>query len=237
MSEPLIRNTRATATGTDAIGIQIVERAAICNSTARGDVSDLTLDAGAELRADNVDYRNSTFGAGAMIEPLRGDRAVWDVDGYADRHASDIDDASYIYHLGPGQAALLHDPVTLGAGSDAALALIGQELTLTLPAEHDPVTLGAGSDAALSISGQELTLADVLTPTEHTAIGNSSPHHAPVTLGGGSDAALALSGQELTLTLPSSGKYRQFTYTVSGGDFTFIIDGAGNPVMALQDLE
>ncbi len=43
---------------------------------------------------------------------------------------------------------------------------------------HDPVTLGAGSDAALALSGQQLTLADVLTPTEHTAIGNSAPHHA-----------------------------------------------------------
>lgn len=32
-------------------------------------------------------------------------------------------------------------------------------------------------------------------------------------------------------------KYRQFTYTVSGGDFSFIIDSDGNPVMALQDLE
>lgn len=33
------------------------------------------------------------------------------------------------------------------------------------------------------------------------------------------------------------GQYRQFVYTVSGGDFTFVIDGDGNPVMALQDLE
>jgi hypothetical protein len=32
---------------------------------------------------------------------------------------------------------------------------------------HAPVTLGSGSDSALSLSGQELTLADVLTPTEH----------------------------------------------------------------------
>jgi hypothetical protein len=36
---------------------------------------------------------------------------------------------------------------------------------------------------------------------------------------------------------PSTGKYRQFTYVVSGGDFSFIIDPDGNPVMALQELE
>jgi hypothetical protein len=33
------------------------------------------------------------------------------------------------------------------------------------------------------------------------------------------------------------GQYRQFVYEVSGGDFTFIIDGDGNPVFALEDLE
>jgi hypothetical protein len=64
------------------------------------------------------------------------------------------------------------------------------------------VTLGAGSDAALSLSGQVLTLADVLTPTEHTAIGNSSPHHAPVTLT--TDHGLSLTGQQLALGTPST---------------------------------
>jgi len=33
------------------------------------------------------------------------------------------------------------------------------------------------------------------------------------------------------------GQYRQFTYVVTAGDFSFIIDEDGNPVMALQDLE
>jgi hypothetical protein len=33
------------------------------------------------------------------------------------------------------------------------------------------------------------------------------------------------------------GKYRQFVYEVSGGDFTFVIDEDGNPVMALEVLE
>jgi len=42
---------------------------------------------------------------------------------------------------------------------------------------HAAVTLGAGSDATLALAGQELTLADVLTPAEHTAIGDAAPHH------------------------------------------------------------
>jgi len=74
------------------------------------------------------------------------------------------------------------------------------DLTGVTPAQHHaPVTLGGGSDPALALAGQELTLADVLTPAEHTAIGDGAPHHAAVTLGGGSDPALALAGQQLTL--------------------------------------
>ena len=115
-------------------------------------------------------------------------------------------------HTAIGNSSPHHAPVTLGTGSDPALSLSGQQLTLAnvlTPDEHTaignssphhaPVTLGTGSDPALSLSGQQLTLANVLTPDEHTAIGNSSPHHAPVTLGTGSDPALSLNGQQLTL--------------------------------------
>jgi len=35
----------------------------------------------------------------------------------------------------------------------------------------------------------------------------------------------------------AAGQYRQFVYVVSAGDFQFVIDGDGNPVLALQDLE
>ena len=34
-----------------------------------------------------------------------------------------------------------------------------------------------------------------------------------------------------------TGQYRQFTYVVTAGDFSFVIDEDGEPVMALQDLE
>lgn len=36
---------------------------------------------------------------------------------------------------------------------------------------------------------------------------------------------------------PAGGAYRQFAYVVTGGDFSFVIDGGGRPVMALQELE
>jgi len=46
-------------------------------------------------------------------------------------------------------------------------------------------------------------------------------------------AALVHSHDAATLT----GQYRQFVYEVSGGDFSFVIDEDGSPVMALEDLE
>jgi hypothetical protein len=67
----------------------------------------------------------------ASALPEWGDRSAWEVGTYGARHASDW------------------------AAGDS---------------HHAAVTLGAGSDAALSLSGQELTLADVLTPTEHDAL-------------------------------------------------------------------
>lgn len=42
---------------------------------------------------------------------------------------------------------------------------------------------------------------------------------------------------DVTIASVPVGQYRQFVYEVSGGDFTFITDGDGNPVMALEDLE
>jgi hypothetical protein len=101
------------------------------------------------------------------------------------------------------------------------------------------VTLGGGSDAALSIDGQEITLADVLTPAEHTAIGDSAPHHAPVTLDPASDIALELSGQSLKLTMPEiTNKYRQYTYVDNGNNtWSFVVNGDGMPVFGLLDTE
>ena len=70
---------------------------------------------------------------------------------------------------------------------------------------HAEVTLGEGSDPALELDGQELTLADVLTPDEHDDIGDDSPHHPAITLDVGCDPALELAeGQVLNLTLPAA---------------------------------
>jgi hypothetical protein len=82
--------------------------------------------------------------------------------------------------------------------------------------EHVAVTLGGGSDAALSLSGQVLTLANVLTPTEHSAIGDGAPHHAAITLDTNADTLLSLSTQ--SLGLDTQVKNRVFAGPWTGAD-------------------
>jgi hypothetical protein len=100
--------------------------------------------------------------------------------------------ASYLTtaaHTAIGNGAPHHAPTTLGVGSDAALALAGQELTLTLPAVHAAVTLGGGSDPALALAGQQLTLT---LPASHAA----------VTLN--ANSGMKISGQEVAMDTPST---------------------------------
>jgi len=52
---------------------------------------------------------------------------------------------------------------------------------------------------------QELVLADVLTPAEHTAIGNSAPHHTAVTVTDTTTIDLTLTGQALSAAVLPAG--------------------------------
>lgn len=84
-------------------------------------------------------------------------------------------------HTGQGATAAELENLTDASNADSLHKHAHSAVTGSATDDHhDPVTLGTG-DAALSLSGQELTLAAVVTPTEHTAIGNASPHHTKYT--------------------------------------------------------
>jgi len=169
-------------------------------------VSKGNLTAGSSKVAIGGTGTGAVIGAGASIDISEGNLTHNNIGSLQGGAAGEYN------HLTNVQVSALHAAVTLAVGSDAALSLSGQELTLAdvlTPTEHSsigngsphhaPITLAAGSAAELSLDGQQLTLAAVLTPTEHTDIGNGSPHHAPITLAIGSASELALNGQELTL--------------------------------------
>jgi hypothetical protein len=172
--------------------------------------------------------------------PLPGDRSAFNDVDYPELHGLDLKRALPTVHnpwpMAAGEAAV-SDGTKLVATDITTAAELATH-TADVDAHHAPITLGAGSDAALGLAGQELTLADVLTPAEHTAIGTGAPHHVAVTLGGGSDPALALVGQALTLTLPPvSAHYRMYVYGIVAGDFDFVRDVDGYPVTSLEDTE
>jgi hypothetical protein len=103
------------------------------------------------------------------------------------------------------------------AHSVATPALHASDLEAGAPTVHNPLPTVAGS--VPMADGTKYVLTDVLTPTEHTAIGDGTPHHAAVTLGIGNDAALALSGQELTLMLPALADHDHSGDAGDGGTF------------------
>ena len=101
---------------------------------------------------------------------------------------------------------------------------------------HDPVTLGVGSAAELTLSGQVLTLAEVLTPGEHTALGDGSPHHAAVTLSTAADTLLSLSGQQLGVDAQAANTVYAGPASGVAATPTFRALGASDLALALDEL-
>lgn len=77
-----------------------------------------------------------------------------------------------------------------------------------------------------------------LRPNYNASLATATPE--PVDAGAGAVGVSLLAARQdhdHPFSATATGRYRQFVYEVSGGDFTFIIDDVGNPVMALEDLE
>jgi hypothetical protein len=136
--------------------------------------------------------------------PMPGDRSAWDTIGYPDYHARDVRRAIPTLH-NPQDAEVGEAPIWNGSkwvATDVVTATELAELTLNELADVDADAPDDGDALVYNSGDGEWEPVDVLTPTEHTAIGDDSPHHAAVTLGSGNDSSMAsLSTQELTVAL------------------------------------
>lgn len=99
-------------------------------------------------------------------------------------------------------------------------------------------TLGLGNSATRDVgtSSAQVSIGD----HTHTVFNDAEGDPADVTTGSAADGTSTYTARRdhvHHVTFVPVGQYRQFVYEVSGGDFTFIIDEDGNPVMALEDLE
>lgn len=131
-----------------------------------------------------------------------------------------------------------------GAGGKLAAGFLQEVLAhadLTdAPAEahQDLVTLGAGSAPELTLDGQELILAAVLTPTEHTDIGDNAPHHAAITLAADAQELLSLVAQELGFVAKAANLVLAGPVAGAAADPTFraLVD-ADVPAAVMRDQE
>jgi hypothetical protein len=175
-------------------------------------------------------------------EPMPGDRGAWDTVDYASLHARDIQDAAPTVHnptdgnvgdapVWDGDKYVATDVLTpaehLGIGNDAP--------------HHAPVTLGAGNDAEMaSLVGQELTVA--LKDHAHDGVAGEGGQIEAANLkatGAGDDQVLTASGGMAiwaTLVIPDTGGglAHQYTYVPDGaGSWAFVVDDNGAPVFML----
>jgi hypothetical protein len=86
--------------------------------------------------------------------------------------------ACSIPHAGARSAAIPECGDRASWRTDYAMGATHADDWASGDSHHAAVTLGTNSAPELTLDGQELTLAAVLTPAEHTAIGDSPPHHA-----------------------------------------------------------
>lgn len=93
---PLIQDCVLIAVGT--IGFDITGEVVLA-----GNLTDAAT--AINVNADSIAYvlgnEGVTYSGAGSVEPLASDRSVWNTGSYPDRHASDIDDATFTYHKDP----------------------------------------------------------------------------------------------------------------------------------------
>ena len=120
---------------------------------------------------------------------------------------------------------------TTGADADPTFrALVDADIPAAIARDselnvHDHI----GGDGAAIAEGA-FSFSDVTTANADVSQHGLLPKLSGMTLD-------VLHGDGTFAPVSGVGQYRQFVYEVSGGDFTFIRDELGQPVMALEDLE
>lgn len=216
MTNPKIIGGKLKATGAGAVGIAVLGDTDIAHVHVVDAPAPLNISSGAIANVIGAQFDPADVTGAGTLNSLSGDRAVWNALTCQSRHTNDIDLTGGIHHTLTALDAL-YQPVDGALTALAALADAAGVLT------ND----GAGTLSWEAAGGH--TIEEEGTPLAQRTNLNFVGAGVTATDDSGNDATV--------ITVNAAGQYRQFVYTVSGSDFSFTVDGGGNPVMALQDLE
>ncbi|KRT69463.1 MAG: peptidase S8/S53 subtilisin kexin sedolisin [candidate division NC10 bacterium CSP1-5] len=173
-----------SAEGLGARGIRVTGVAYLMQSRMVADTDGIDLEVDEDSEARVLGSQFSRYTGLGLINPIHGDRSAWNTSAYPGRHAKDISDGILVRHL-PTATVTGHVPSWDGTKWVPTDVATQDELD-----DHE-----AAADPHPGY----------MTPAEHTAIGDSSPHHAPVILHGDLESSLmALNGQQLDLDLQTA---------------------------------
>lgn len=155
----LVVDSDFSVAGASGIGIRVTNTGYIYQSRGNGAGYDLQIDSASEARIDDLTLVNATQNIIGTLVPLRSDRATWDTLTYYNRHASDISDTSFTYHVDPANPPLNN---YLGSGS----FFVGN-------GSNQAVGVTMSGDATLNNEGV-LTIAPLAVDGSNIAVNNGS---------------------------------------------------------------
>lgn len=122
MANTRVINCIVQATGTSAYGASLTLGIDLIDNVLSGATLDLVVATNTTVNAYGNQY--ATTSISGTLNALAGDRSAWDTTTYFDRHASDIDDATFTYHNDPASpplgAALTNTHIFVGNASNVA---------------------------------------------------------------------------------------------------------------------
>ena len=97
-TQPLIIDCVLVATGTDAIGVDVTGSATLAHNLIAADTAEVRVRANSQADVIGNEYVTVDVQGNGVLNPIAGDRAVFDALDYQARHTNDIDNATGIHH-------------------------------------------------------------------------------------------------------------------------------------------
>jgi len=175
MANPIIILCRVNASGASGIGVRASGNGTLVISDVAGSSSSIRVEADKTLSVYAAQYE-TVVGTGTL-QPLEGDRSAWDVDGYPNLHASDIDSGLPAYHVTPGSSV---GQAPVWDGDEWVPTDVATQAELDAVKDESFVVMAATADLA---NERVLTAGTAIGVADGGAGGAATINHAQVATG------------------------------------------------------